>query len=109
MDAHAQIEIRECADIIGYNIVSEFFPLLWEAFVDYRLEAMSLSRLDQAVISRLVTGYTKSSHPFTRQQFLDCQDPQWQELKSCRERAECWAKLAKINLVALAAGEAAVT
>lgn len=32
MDAHAQQEIREYANVIGYKIVSQWCPLTWEAF-----------------------------------------------------------------------------
>ena len=54
MDAHAQWEIREYASTIGNEIVKPLFPLVWEAFVDYRLEGMSLSRLEREVIGRLM-------------------------------------------------------
>lgn len=43
MDSHAQQEIRSYATAIG-TILEKLFPLAWEAFVDYRLEAMTLSR-----------------------------------------------------------------
>ncbi len=46
MDSHAQEEIRAYADVIGYNIVAKLFPHTWEAFEDYRLEGMHLSRLE---------------------------------------------------------------
>ncbi len=37
MDSHAQLEIRQYATTIGQQIVQPLFPLVWEAFVDYRL------------------------------------------------------------------------
>jgi len=46
MDAHAQKEIREYATIIGEKIVAPWVPLVWEAFKDYRLNAIALSALD---------------------------------------------------------------
>ncbi len=46
MDSHAQLEIRSYANIIGNNIVKELWPITWEAFVDYRLEAITLTRLE---------------------------------------------------------------
>ncbi len=49
MDSHAQKEIRDYANVIG-RIAEERFPVIWEAFRDYRLEAMQLTRLDIAVI-----------------------------------------------------------
>ena len=46
MDSHAQKEIRDFANVIGNEIIRPLFPLTWNAFVDYRLGSMSLSRLD---------------------------------------------------------------
>ena len=54
MDPHAQLEIRRYAEAIGREIVAPLFPLAWEAFLDYRVEALRLTRLDRAVIERLV-------------------------------------------------------
>lgn len=42
MDLHAQYEIRVYADLIG-KIVQGWLPDVWEAFRDYRLEAVTLS------------------------------------------------------------------
>lgn len=53
MDPHAQLEIRTCANIIGEEIVAKLFPLSWEAFVDYRLQSMSLSRMDIIALGRV--------------------------------------------------------
>lgn len=56
MDSHAQKEIREYATIIGEKIVAPLFPITWQAFVDYRLEAMVLSRLDILNIKEALKG-----------------------------------------------------
>ncbi|MGQ9564833.1 MAG: FAD-dependent thymidylate synthase, partial [Thermogutta sp.] len=56
MDKHAQWEIAEYARVIGREIVAPLFPLTWEAFLDYRIEGLTLTRLDCEVISRLVSG-----------------------------------------------------
>ena len=68
MDAHAQQEIREYSCTIGEEIVAPLFPLVWEAFRDYRLEAMYLSRLDSGVIARLMEAGRKAAQapPFRR-------------------------------------------
>jgi thymidylate synthase (FAD) len=50
MDAHAQEEIRAYATVIGEEIVKRWVPISWEAFLDYRLHAMTLSRLDIHII-----------------------------------------------------------
>lgn len=57
MDSHAQKEIRDYANVIGNEIIKPLFPLTWQAFVDYRLESMTLSRLDIELI-RLLSATT---------------------------------------------------
>lgn len=54
-DPHAQFEIRQFAWAIA-DIVAEMFPITWGAFVDYRLEATLLTRLDQKVIRLALKG-----------------------------------------------------
>ena len=56
MDDHAQLEIRSYANIIGNEIVSRWCPIAWEAFVDYRLKSLSLSRIEAEVIKALIEG-----------------------------------------------------
>ncbi len=46
MDSHAQFEIRQYANTIGKEIVSRLVPLAWEAFEDYVLDSLTLTRLD---------------------------------------------------------------
>ena len=97
MDPHAQLEIRRYAETIGHQIVAPLFPLVWEAFLDYRMEAVRLTRLDREVIRRLAaSGEVPASHDA----FLAAQDPSWQGLDRCREREECLAKLRDLGLVA---------
>lgn len=45
MDPHAQLEIRLYANAIA-EIVKVWLPNVWEAFEDYRLQAMHLSRME---------------------------------------------------------------
>lgn len=64
-DSHAQWEIRQYANAIG-DIVQEKFPLCYEAFVDYRLEAITLSRMEVIALKTFVrsAGDTlESTHP----------------------------------------------
>jgi thymidylate synthase (FAD) len=56
MDSHAQWEIRQYANIIGHQIVATLFPLVWEAFVDYRLDAMTLSGPEVKHLYSRLTG-----------------------------------------------------
>jgi len=45
LDKHAQWEVRQYAQVIA-SIVADWLPLTWEAFVDYRRDAVSLSRIE---------------------------------------------------------------
>lgn len=53
MDSHAQHEIRSYAHTIGHEVVRRWCPLTWEAFVDYRLHRLELTRLDLEVVRAL--------------------------------------------------------
>jgi thymidylate synthase (FAD) len=100
MDAHAQWEIRRYAETIGLEILKPLFPLVWEAFVDYRLEGMFLSRLEREVISRLIERVAESGRGrASEEDFLAVQDPSWEGLKRCRERDECREKLRQLNIL----------
>ncbi|MDR1491612.1 MAG: FAD-dependent thymidylate synthase [Planctomycetaceae bacterium] len=93
--AHAQHEIVQYATSIGENIVQPLFPLAWEAFSDYMLEAIRLTRLECDMIARLAAA---GNVPATYDQFLAAQDTTWQDLERCRERDECWKKLQQLGL-----------
>ena len=97
MDFHAQLEIREYATAIGEQIVKPLFPVVWEAFLDYRMQAMSLTRLDKEVIQRLAAH--GAGTPWTEDAFLAAQDPAWVSLKRSRERDECRSKLQRLGLM----------
>lgn len=100
MDDHAQWEIRQYARAIGEEIVRPLFPLVWEAFIDYRMEAMALSRLDREVIGRLMERRkTTGQNASTEEDFLTVQDRSWVELKRCRERDECRYKLVRLGIL----------
>lgn len=53
LDLHAQLEIRSYATAIA-AIVKEWVPWAWEAFVDYRLEAMTLTRFEKQGVASLL-------------------------------------------------------
>ena len=106
MDPSAQWEIRQYAQVIGWKIVAPLFPLVWEAFVDYSLEAVTLSRSEQEVIQRLAA---QGALPASEAQFLAAQDPSWVSLKQCRERKECRLKLIRLGLLRPETDEATST
>ena len=99
MDTHAQLEIRRYAETIGHQIVRPLFPLCWEAFLDYRVDAMRLTKLDREVIGRLVAQSRSTGLPADRDGFLAAQDPAWAALERSRERDECLEKLVALGLV----------
>lgn len=96
MDDHAQLEIRDYAKTMGYEIVRRWCPIAWEAFIDYRMQTMNLTRLDLDIVAALGSGdsdraiaiATESGWLRTGQKGL---------LRN-RERAELEAKLERLNL-----------
>lgn len=100
MDSHAQAEIRAYAETIGKQIVQPLFPLVWEAFEDYRLESLQLTKLDIGVIQRLhIAMRDQGKSQASNEDFLAAQDPTWSELKRCRERDECREKLIHLGIL----------
>jgi len=96
MDVHAQQEIRAYATIIGEQIVSRWVPLVWEAFQDYRMGALFLSRIDREVIAALGAGDTVAAIDIvTAAGWLK---EGKKGLLRNRERAELEAKLEQLNL-----------
>ena len=83
---------------MGRQIVAPLLPLSWEAFVDYRLQGMTLTRLEQEVVARLAAAGTV---PAGESAFLAAGDPSWADLARCRERDECRDKLARLGIVKL--------
>jgi len=100
MDSHAQWEIREYATAIGEQIVRPLFPLVWEAFVDYRMQGLFLTRLDREVIARLMQRLAGSGcSQGSEEDFMAVQDTTWTDLARCRERDECRDKLKLLNIL----------
>lgn len=96
MDAHAQLEIREYATVLGQEFVKRWCPIAWEAFMDYRYEGMHLTRIEVAVMGALGAGRTDDA-------LAAAKKAGWLErsekgLKRNRERAEFEAKLKALNL-----------
>ena len=102
MDSHAQLEIRQYATTLGEQIVAPLFPIVWEAFLDYRMQSTFLTRLDSGVIQRLTTNAAAAgtSPPFSDADFMAAQDTTWVSLNRSRERDECRSKLQQLGLVA---------
>ncbi len=101
MDSHAQLEIREYATTIGEQIVKPLFPVVWEAFMDYRFYGSSLSRLETAVIQRMMKAAAARgmAPPFGEELFLEVQEEAWRPLTRSRERDECADKLKLLGIL----------
>lgn len=56
MESHAQYEIRCYANIIGNEIVNRWCPVAWEAFQDYRMNAISFSNQETEILKELYKG-----------------------------------------------------
>jgi thymidylate synthase (FAD) len=55
LDGHAQLEIRRYAEAIA-RIVEQWVPETWAAFVDYRRDGYSMSRMEIEAIRRMMRG-----------------------------------------------------
>lgn len=65
MDGAAQKEIRDYANIIGTEIVAKLFPVCWEAFLDYRLNARTFSAQELAIIVDALSATQYPEEPTT--------------------------------------------
>ncbi|PJA96851.1 MAG: thymidylate synthase (FAD) [Ignavibacteriales bacterium CG_4_9_14_3_um_filter_34_10] len=97
MDPHAQLEIRKYSEIIGFEIVKKWVPLVWEAFEDYRLNSLYLSGREAEIIRLINQGKVKEV-------FQSAENNGWLEkkengtLKQNLERIELEEKLEKLNM-----------
>ncbi len=96
MDRSAQQEIRDYAQVIGNKIVSRWCPITWEAFEDYYLNSMQISRLEQSIILQIVSGKSEEAIHQAQEFGLLSYGPKG--LARNRERAELEAKLTKLGL-----------
>jgi len=102
MEPSAQYEIRVYAQVIGSEIVRRWCPIAWEAFEDYHLNSMALSRLEQAIIHAIGAGQKEEAIRLAQEFGILIYGPQG-PLRN-RERAELESKLAKLNLAVPWAG-----
>lgn len=58
LDPHAQLEIRRFAEVIA-TICQAWVPTVWQAFRDYRLDAMQLSGLELRALESVILNLTK--------------------------------------------------
>ena len=58
LDPHAQTEIRDFAEVIE-KLVALYFPMSYEAFVDYVKEAYTCSRMEVEFLTKLIKLYRR--------------------------------------------------
>lgn len=98
MDSHAQKEIRDYATTIGEQIVKPLFPIVWEAFEDYRLHGTFLSRLDKKAVAAMASCVELPCTHQDAERILKANIKGWGGDRS-RERDECLSKLVSLELV----------
>jgi thymidylate synthase (FAD) len=98
MDSHAQEEIRQYATIIGDQIVAKWCPITWQAFRDYRLQALFLSQIEVLLLSATIAGDAERAMHLARDAGWLAQGPQG--LRPNRERREFEKKLMTFGLKA---------
>ena len=96
MDDHSQWEIREYAKTIGEVIVSRWCPFTWAAFMDYRVNSMSLTGPEIQIIDAIGRGDMDGACKLAKERG-------WLEegkkgLKRNRERIEFELKLDRLNM-----------
>ena len=97
MDAHAQREIRAYAIIIGDEIVAQWVPIVWEAFLDYRRHAVQLSRIEAEIIGALNSKDPEWARNFAAKYGL-LNPARVERPAPNRERTELEAKLRALGL-----------
>jgi len=97
MAENAQYEIRAYANVMGREILAKWCPITWEAFLDYRFNAVSYSGLELQVLQALNAGDEKQAMELAEKfGWLALREDG--SLKRNRERVEFEEKLGNLNL-----------
>lgn len=100
MDEKAQYEIREYARIIGNEIVSKWCPITWEAFLDYRVNSITYSKIELQLLKLLIKkNYSEAILLAEKQNWIKNNENQI-VLNNNRERIEFEKKLIDLDLTA---------
>lgn len=93
LDNHAQYEIKVYAEALA-KIVKDAFPIVWEAFEDYKLNSLNVTRLEKEVIVKLLK---KKKVKFTEKEILKASVDLG--LTNKRETGEMIDKVKKFDLL----------
>jgi thymidylate synthase (FAD) len=97
MHKHAQEEIRSYANLIGTEIVAKWVPAVWEAFLDYRMGAITFSRIEAMIVGAIAAGKDAEAISFARD-FGMLNRSEDGKLRPNRERRELEEKLTAMGL-----------
>jgi thymidylate synthase (FAD) len=97
MDAHAQEEIRAYAVVIGEQLVARWVPIVWESFLDYRQQALKLSRIELEVLSVLIAGSPEQARAIADANGLLDRGKEG-KLRPSRERRDLELKIRRFGL-----------
>ena len=116
MDEHAQWEVRQYANIIGKEIVAKLYPMVWEAFCDYRLNSITFTQKELMILMELVKSIPTNTELYDLDDAILVDllknggylsdlgfhyipvDEAWKE-ERCRERDEFIRKIKKCRTV----------
>ena len=96
MEQHAQLEIRTYATTIGNEIVSTWCPLVWNAFKDYQLGSLELSKQEIDIIALIQAGDVNGARSAAEKYGL--LPPEGEPIKFHLERSEIEQKLEKLGI-----------
>jgi thymidylate synthase (FAD) len=97
MDVRAQEEIRKYAILIGEQIVANWVPLVWEAFLDYQRQDLHLSRIEYEILAALIGGYSERARAVAESSGLLHLGKEGKLVRN-RERQELELKLRNLGL-----------
>jgi thymidylate synthase (FAD) len=92
-DSHAQYEIRVYAEAMS-EILKDAVPVAWEAFEDYELHAVNLSRPEQQILGQILR---KNNAAFTADEFLNLVEGEG--ITNKFEKEEIIAKFEKLGVI----------
>lgn len=96
MEKNAQAEIRRYATTIGNEIISRWCPIVWQAFKDYQLGALELSKQEIDIITRLQAGDAEGALDLAIE--FGFVPPRGEEMKKNIEREEIEVKLKQLGI-----------
>jgi thymidylate synthase (FAD) len=86
MAPEAQYEIRQYANIIGHEIVKKWVPMTWEAFLDYRLNSLTLSSKEISIVSNLINDKPDEALKIMcKNGMLTMENKKWKQTGEARE------------------------